>query len=195
MSNTDKPAWLVPISRVVNHAVQPGTVYVNANNQAEAIVIARGRIDADGSGAAGVEWEPVDEIQDAQLPTIAHDLTETDVLPVDDTPRPLRSPSPDMQPGIIISATAAEETVEVLNEVMDELEKPSGDYGRDRANEMRIGFLAEVTEALNNAIVAHHDPQRRGTGNLILVGTLDETGDGDDEDASAAEPLETEAGQ
>ncbi len=92
MSNPDKPAWLVPISRVVFHAIQPGTMYVNAVNKAEAIVIARERIDADGSSAAGVEWEPNPEIQDAECPEIDDDLEESDVLPVDDTARLLREP-------------------------------------------------------------------------------------------------------
>jgi hydrogenase maturation factor len=100
-----------------------------------------------------------------------------------------------MQPEIIVSATAAEEAVEMLNEIMDELEKPTGDITSDMVNKMRIYYLAEITEALKGAIVAHHDPQRRGIGNRIVVGTIDETGDGDDEDAGAAEPLEAEAGQ
>ena len=85
MSNPDKPAWLVPINRTVTYAIQPGTMYVNAANQAEAIKIARERIEADWSGAAGMEWEPVSEIQDAECPEIADDLEESDVLPVDDT--------------------------------------------------------------------------------------------------------------
>jgi len=92
MSNPDKPAWLVPIKRTVTYAIQPGTMYVNAANQAEAIKIARERIAADWSGAAGMEWEPVSEIQDAECPEIADELEESDVLPVHDTPRALREP-------------------------------------------------------------------------------------------------------
>jgi hypothetical protein len=67
-------------------------MYVNAANQAEAIKIARERIAADWSGAAGMEWEPVSEIQDAECPEIADELEESDVLPVHDTPRALREP-------------------------------------------------------------------------------------------------------
>lgn len=97
MSNPDKPAWLVPISRVVNHAVQPGTMYVNAGSQAEALEIARGHIQWSGENAPGVEWEPVSEIQDADWPRIDDELEETDVLPVDDTPPRLRSRYPDVR--------------------------------------------------------------------------------------------------
>lgn len=96
MNNPDKPAWLVPISRVVNHAVQPGTMYVNADNQTDALEIARQLLEEDVS-PAGVEWEPVDEIQDNDWPTIDPDLDETDVLPVDDTPPALRSRYPDVR--------------------------------------------------------------------------------------------------
>jgi hypothetical protein len=92
MSNPDKPEWLVPISRVVHHAIQPGAIRVKAGSQAEAIEIARERIDADGESAPFVEWQPVSEIQDAECPEIADDLEESDVLPVDDTARALREP-------------------------------------------------------------------------------------------------------
>lgn len=90
MTNPDKPAWLVPISRVVHHAIQPGTIRVKAGSQAEAISLARSALDF--GHTQSVEWEPVSEIQDASAPEIADDLDESDVLPVDDTARALREP-------------------------------------------------------------------------------------------------------
>ena len=90
MSNPDKPEWLVPISRVVHHAIQPGAIRVKAGSQAEAISLARSALDF--GHTQSVEWEPVSEIQDASSPEIADDLEESDVLPVDDTARALREP-------------------------------------------------------------------------------------------------------
>ncbi len=90
MSNPAKPEWLVPISRVVHHAIQPGAIRVKAGSQAEAISLARSALDF--GHTQSVEWDPVSEIQDASSLEIADDLDESDVLPVDDTTRALREP-------------------------------------------------------------------------------------------------------
>jgi hypothetical protein len=102
-------------------------MYVNAANQADALKIARERIEADWSGAAGMEWDPVSEIQDTECPEIADDLEESDVLPVDDTPRPPHSRSPNMQTEITVSldcitSIAALLTLELL--VMSHIPHP-----------------------------------------------------------------------
>jgi hypothetical protein len=62
------------------------------------------------------EWEPVSEIQDASSPEIADDLNESDVLPVDDTPRPLRSRYPNVQ--VTLSRGAAEALMTLATEYL-----------------------------------------------------------------------------
>jgi hypothetical protein len=84
MSKPDKPEWLVPISRVVHHAIQPGAIRVKAGSQAEAISLALSALDF--GHTQSVEWDPVSEIQDASSPEIAGDR---DVL---------HYPAPDFSP-------------------------------------------------------------------------------------------------
>lgn len=154
MSNPDKPAWLVPISRVVNHAVQPGTIYVNAGSQAEALEIARGLIEEDVN-PAGVEWEPVSEIQDADWPLIDADLLETDVLPVNDTQPALRSRYPDVR--VTLPRGAAEALMALATQYL----KDVGVLVLDPADvaaaqhHLQLGLIADDTaRALREPIAA-----------------------------------------
>lgn len=92
MTKPDKPEWLVPISRVVHHAIQPGTIRVKADTAADALRIAADLVES-RDAMEREEWEPVSEIQDASSPEIADDLDESDVLRLDDTTaRALREP-------------------------------------------------------------------------------------------------------
>jgi hypothetical protein len=117
MTNPDKPAWLVPISRVVHHAIQPGTIRVKADTAAEAIALARSALDYGHHRFSSAEYEPVSEIQDASSPEIADDLEESDVLPVDDTPRAPSAPRARLMP-VQMSRAAAEALMTLATEYL-----------------------------------------------------------------------------
>ncbi|MFN7341265.1 MAG: hypothetical protein ACK5VI_09335 [Opitutia bacterium] len=95
MSNDEMREWLVPIYRMVQFATQQGTMRVDAASADGAIHIARSALTI--GDLDFVEWEPVSEIDRASSPEMHHDIGESDVLPVDDTPPPLRSRYPDVR--------------------------------------------------------------------------------------------------
>lgn len=106
MTNPDKPEWLVPIWRTVHHANQHGTIRVKADTAADALRIAADLVES-RDAMEREEWEPVSEIQYAESPALDDDLNESDVLPVDNTPRAPSAPRARLMP-VQMSRAAAE---------------------------------------------------------------------------------------